>query len=172
MDMQIQLLTGIFTILYFIVLIFAIILVFNVYICDTHTCKAFDRAGRNDSPNTKEFVLELLTQIYNDGIWPFAFIGSSIATGLCIMLVGIPLTAKNFFLMFLLIFIVIYFLFSWFGHHYLTPIVDYVYDYIDKNTEHIAPAAVIDQEGPTFRSKSDDDDDDYSVTYAAPINQF
>jgi uncharacterized protein YacL len=56
-----------------------------------------------------------------------------LASLISLLLLGIPLTIKNFTIMFLVVFIVTYFLFSFFGHHYIKPQTEYIANYIEHN---------------------------------------
>jgi hypothetical protein len=91
------------------------------YVCDSQTCKAFITSQKYPA-NSKEQALSLLNETGNDGIWPFALIGSSIITALDFWLLDQKFTVKAFTIAFLVGFIVIYCLFSFYAHHYIKPI--------------------------------------------------
>ena len=119
---------------FIILLICALFMLNNFYICDSHSCKAFKQAGKVSSvKGTKEYVIALLGELCNDGIWPFPYIGASILTPLSLWFVGIPLTVKNFAIVFFVSFVVIYFMFTFFGHHYGKVIAKYTAEYIRSN---------------------------------------
>lgn len=106
---------------FFILLIFAIYMIIYFYVCDGQTCKAFEKSNQFP-PNSKEQALSLLNETGNDGIWPFALIGSFIITALDFWLLDQKFTVKAFTIAFLVGFIVIYCLFSFYAHHYIKPI--------------------------------------------------
>jgi hypothetical protein len=121
----------IFIIVYLILLIMAFVLINNFYICDDQTCKAFTDAGKDAQPGTKEYVLNLLQNTFNDGVWMFAYIGASIIALLSLWFADTIINVKKFAILFLTSFLVIYALFAFFGHHYLSFITSYVYDYVE-----------------------------------------
>lgn len=119
-------------ILAFIVLLFsAIFMVLQFYVCDSENCKAFTDADEVAPRGSKDYTIALLNNLYNDGIWALPYIGAVIITILTLWLIGVPITVKTFAIVFLISFIVIYFLFSFFGHHYIKFIATYVAEYID-----------------------------------------
>lgn len=128
--------TILFTIIFLIVFLIALLLICMIYVCDTYECKPFNVANTTAPPGTQDYVLTLLTELFNDGIWAFPFIGATIATLISLLLLGVPLTIKNFTIMFLVVFIVTYFLFSFFGHHYIKPQTEYIANYIEHNCEN------------------------------------
>jgi hypothetical protein len=118
---------------FFVLLGAAIYMIVSFYVCDNQTCQAFIQSEKTATPGTKQYVLNLLDELYNDGIWPFPYIGAAILTPLSLWFLGKPITVKDFAIVFLVSFITIYFLFSFFGHHYIKFITNYVSDYIDNN---------------------------------------
>lgn len=118
---------------FLILLFFSIYMIISFYVCDTHTCKAFKMAGEKGPKDSKPYVISLLNELFNDGIWPFPYVGAAIITPLSLWFIGAPLTVRTFAIMFLVSFIVIYFLFSFFGHHYLRFISSYTTDYINNS---------------------------------------
>lgn len=119
---------------YFILLIASIYMLISFYVCDNHTCKVFNLADRAGPTGSKEYVTYLVDNIFNDGIWPVPYIGSSILTILGLWLLKIPFTPINYGTMFLIGFLTIYALFSFVGHHYVHPITTYTSNYISNNT--------------------------------------
>lgn len=136
-------------IIFIILLASAIFMLVNFYICDRHACKAFveantrmeDIAIANDptiqrstepikSPMafqaSAEYIIALMGELYNDGIWPIPYIGSAILTPLSLFIMKIPITVYNFTILFLISFFVIYSMLSFFGHHYVRIITGYV----------------------------------------------
>ena len=111
----------------------AIYMLVCFYICDSQSCKAFNEAEKKSEKGTKEYTLALLDELYNDGIWPIPYIGASILTPLCIWITRIPLTTVDFAIVFLISFMTIYLIFSFFGHHYIKFIASYVSEYIDSS---------------------------------------
>jgi hypothetical protein len=140
--------TDVLAIIAFIILLAAsIYMLVSFYVCDNQTCKAFKQAENIAPRDTKEYVLSLLNELYNDGIWPFPYIGAAILTPLSLWFIGVPITVKTFAIVFLVSFIVIYFLFSFFGHHYIKFVSSYVSNYIDNN----CPTTLINnRKGPIY----------------------
>lgn len=117
-------------VVFFILLAGAVFMLIGFYVCDSRKCKAFEQSKETALPGTKPYLIALLSEMYNDGIWPFPYIGAAIATPLCIWFLGVPLTVRTFAIMFFVTFVVIYFMFTFFGHHYIRPISAYVSEYI------------------------------------------
>ncbi len=104
---------------------------YDFYVCDNNNCKAHYVASNSSSPDSKIYNLTILTELFNDGIWPIPYIGASILTPLALWFLGVEITVRSFAILFFVGFVVIYFMFSFFGHHYLRPLSGYVYSYID-----------------------------------------
>lgn len=117
-----------------VLLIMAIVLLLNIYICDNQACTSFTDAFKHSSQ--KKILLTLLDNLCEDGIWPYAYIASSILAGLFFGTLPIQLTVKLFALGFLLTFIVFYAIMGFFIHHYVKPIKRYIMDYIEANVEN------------------------------------
>ena len=118
----------------FIVLLgLSIFLMAMNYICNGFNCKAFKEADGVAEPGTAEYTMILLREMFNDGIWPIPYIGAAILTPLSLWFIGIPISVINFAILFFVSFVVIYFMLSFFGHHYLRPITTYISDYVDNN---------------------------------------
>lgn len=116
----------------FIVLLgLSIFLLAMNYLCDSFNCKAFKEADGVAEPGTAEYTTILLREMFNDGIWPIPYIGAAILTPLSLWFMGIPISVINFAILFFVSFVVIYFMLSFFGHHYLRPITTYISDYVD-----------------------------------------
>lgn len=185
----------IFTIVSFLTLLFAsIYMLLSFYVCDKQTCKAFNQAADYGEKGSTAYVIALLGELYNDGIWPFPYIGAAVLTVFSLWFVGAALTVKNFAIMFFISFITIYFLFSFFGHHYVRFIAQYTTDYIRNNcpdtsarrlptynedelvdlpsnedNNQICDGEDIDiKEKPGFESFADG----LGITFAAPVNIF
>lgn len=115
----------------------SIYMIYTFYICDDQTCKPFDVAASKAPLGSREYVKSLLFELYNDGIWPMPYIGSAILTPLCLWLLGLPLNIKTFAILFFVSFVVIYFIFSFFGHHYIRPISTYVMSYVERSCDEL-----------------------------------
>lgn len=118
---------------FIVLLLSSIYMLIDFYVCDSQNCKIFKQAGKTAEPGTKQYVLTLLRELYYDGIWPFPYIGAAILTPLSLWFIRVPITVLNFAIVFFTSFVTIYFLFSFFGHHYIRYVATYTYDYIDEN---------------------------------------
>lgn len=118
---------------FIVLLILAIVILLGIYICDSMHCKAFSEAAAVAEPGTAEYATTILWETFNDGIWPIPYIGAAILTPLSLWFMGIPITVLNFAILFFVSFVTIYFMFSFFGHHYLRPLTRYVSEYIEEN---------------------------------------
>jgi len=150
-----------------ILLISAVWMLYNFYICDGHKCKAFNDAANVAEPGTKQYIITLLDQMFNDGIWPIPYIGAAILTPLCLWFLGVPITVRNFAILFFVSFVTIYFMFGFFGHHYIRPIASYVTEYVrnscpDPITEDIVCRS---SDVQSFEPYSESD-----ITFINPIN--
>ena len=112
-----------------ILLLFAILLLGHNYICDGQTCGPFIKSQELETD--KEKVLFMTNALWDDGIWPFAYISSAILTGLIFALLPVILSVRMFAVAFLLSFIVFYSIIAFFIHHYVRPIKEYIIDYIE-----------------------------------------
>lgn len=115
-----------------ILLIFAIVLLFHLYICDSHDCVIFQWCSDKQG---KDKILFLLDKLCEDGMWPFAYLSASILAGLFFAILPIRLTIQYFALVFLLTFLVFYAIMSFLVHHYVIPVKQYIIDYIRKHPE-------------------------------------
>lgn len=118
---------------FFVLLGAAVYMIIMFYICDNHNCKAFNDAADVAPEETKEYTIALLDGLYSDGIWPLPYLGAAVLTGLSLWLIGQPITVRNFAIVFIISFIVIYFLFAYLGHHYINFISTYASNYIQNN---------------------------------------
>ena len=116
------------------------------YICDSNNCKAFKEADAVAEPGTAQYATTILQETFNDGIWPIPYIGAAILTPLSLWFMGVPITVLNFAILFFVSFVTIYFMFSFFGHHYLRPLTRYVSEYIDENCPAVDDAPVSNRE--------------------------
>lgn len=171
---------------FFTLLLASLFMLINFYVCDGHNCKAFKTANEEAPEGSKENILVLLAQLFNDGIWPIPYIGAAILTPLSLWFLSIPITMKTFGIMFFTSFVVVYFMFSFFGHHYLNPITTYVSEYIQDQCPGIPSVSpgelpynedeiyddtqdiINDNVGNKFESFSDV----VGITFATPVNIF
>ena len=130
-------LIDILAIITFIILLGAsLFMLYNFYICDNQNCKAFDQAEKSAPRGTSEYVVSLLGELCNDGIWPLPYIGASIITPLALWFLNIELTVRNFAILFFISFTVAYFTFSFFGHHYIKFVARYSADHISQKNQN------------------------------------
>ena len=114
-------------IVFFVLLIVAIIFLLTFYICDNGKCKAFYCAEeRGDPRGSHEHLMALLGEMGNDGVWCIPFIGASIMTALVFWFLEIEFTVRTFAIMWFVCFVVNYILFSFYNHHYLKPLTKYI----------------------------------------------
>jgi len=114
-------------------LIFSLVLIYTGYVCDSHQCRAFEKANNKGITGSAPYLTELTNNICNEGMWPWALLGSIIIAPVSLWLMRQPITILNFFIIFVVSFFVIYFLLSFFGHHYVRPIVSEVNNHINEN---------------------------------------
>lgn len=101
------------------------------YVCDTYTCRLFNnKAGE---PGSKEYVLYILNNFFNNGMWVLSFLLSTIATILVLLFADTIITFEKITIFFLVIFITSYFIISFYSLHYSWKITDYVSNYISDN---------------------------------------
>jgi hypothetical protein len=110
-----------------VLLLFAIVLLMYLYICDEQKCMVFQWCS---DKNGQEKILFLLDKLCEDGMWPFAYISSAILAGLFFAILPIRFTIAYFAIVFLLSFLVFYAIMSFLVHHYVKPIKQYIIDYI------------------------------------------
>lgn len=118
---------------YVILIIFAIYIIISFYTCDNYNCKCFNEAnitGKNQ-PVEKEQVVDLLNTFGNDSVWAFAIIGSAILTSFFFWFTKKPTTPREYGMFFLIGFLVIYALFSYYQHHYVKVVANYTKNYIE-----------------------------------------
>ena len=116
-------------IVYVLLLILAIYLLLNGFICDDHTCRPMMDAKAKTKTSKKE-QLYLLSDLCQEGLWPFAYIASSILAGLIFSILPMHLDIKTYTVVFLVTFIVFYCIIGFFIHHYVVPIKKYIMEYI------------------------------------------
>jgi hypothetical protein len=114
----------------FILLLAACIYWLNsLYVCDQHTCKVFNDAGAVAAPGTKEYTLTLLANS-NGVAWPLAFIAATIATAIVLLFADTIITFNKILAFFFTIFLVFYFINSFYEYHYTWQINHYISTYI------------------------------------------
>lgn len=114
------------------ILVIALLLIYNIYLCDGQTCKPFTIASNTGVRGSREYTISIVNSIYDDGIWPFPYIAAAILTPLSLWFLNVPITIQNFAIMFFTSFAVIYFIFSFLGHHYVRYLTGYVTSYIEE----------------------------------------
>lgn len=152
---------------FFVLLFSAIYMLVDFYVCDNYNCKPFNDAATTSPTGTSEYVVSLLNNTYSDGIWSIPYIGAAILTPLSLWFMRVPITVLNFAILFFISFATIYFLFAFFGHHYIIPITEYTSNWITNNpntssentsSTNKEPTATInnDNEVITFNDRDDD----------------
>lgn len=150
-----QLVTFIAIIAFFVLLGASIYMMLQFYVCDNYDCKCFKVADKKtEKENTLKYISYLQKELGADGIWPIAYISSAILTPLFLWFMDGVIyyyneqnkvgeirifSVKNFALLFLISFAVMYFMISFVVHHYIKPVVNYTTEEINKinikNTE-------------------------------------
>lgn len=161
----------------------AIFMMLAFYVCDGQSCKPYVTAETVAPPGTQEYVLTVLNEFATDGVWPIPYIGAAILTPLCLWFLKIPITILNFGVLFFVSFVIIYFMFSFYNHHYVKMISQYTSNYIRSNcpgsTATIASLDV--NEEPICNQEDEDDpgisdpkilDNGLGITFAPPVNVF
>lgn len=133
---------AIFIVAFVLLLGMALALLFLNLICDNHTCKIYTDAKEAGPPGSKEYTESLLNDLFSDGIWPYPYIAATILTAISLWFLRIPITVLNFWVIFLISFITIYFIFVFFGHHYLRPITLSLTQYVENSTPINNPSSI------------------------------
>lgn len=120
-------------IVYIILLMFAFSLLINGYICDGHTCRPMIEAKTKTT--TKKEMIYLLDKLCEDGLWPFAYIASTILSCLILCIFPMVLDISIYTVIFLVSFLVFYCIIGFFVHHYVVPIKKYIMAYINNMDE-------------------------------------
>jgi hypothetical protein len=116
------------TLIYAGILVAALCLVIFNFICDNQTCLAFKNAETEGEKGSKDYNDALLSELFTDGIWPFAYIAATISSALALWLIRDEcVSIKKFTILFLVTFICIYLMLAFIAHHYVEPIVNYLY---------------------------------------------
>lgn len=120
-------------IVFIILLIFSIYLYIGYYLCDNYTCKSFTQS--ESKTDSKEAQIEYLVEnIGGHSVWPMAYIGAAIITFFSFWFLRLGWNIKRIALLFLVSFIVIYFIFAFWVHHYIKPMTTYINNYIESIT--------------------------------------
>lgn len=94
----------------------------TMYICDNDNCAAIKVAKEKGEPGSVEYLSFLLNSTYGGGLWSFALVGGIVISPIALWIMYRPITVINFITIFLVSFLVIYFLFSFFSYHYVQPL--------------------------------------------------
>lgn len=114
-------------IVFFVLLIVAIVFLLTFYICDNGKCKAFVCAEEKGGPKGSfDHLMALLGEVGNDGIWCLPYIGATIMTALVFWFLEVEFTVRTFAIMWFVCFVVNYILFSFYNHHYLKPLAKFM----------------------------------------------
>ena len=108
----------------------SIILLSEFYIADNGNCKTYKEAALVGEIDSKEYATELTNCLLSDGIWPIAYLSSSISTGFIILGLGIPATIQNILIIFLFTFIPYYAIVLFVYHHYVQFVKTSINQYI------------------------------------------
>lgn len=117
-------------IIFAILLLLSIFTLFQLYLCDDQNCKAFNQAKKKGQPGTKEYTIALLEELCGNTMWQLPYIGATLLTFLSLWFIECPITVRNFTILFLISFVVIYIVFCFFINHHIQFIVSYVNNYI------------------------------------------
>ena len=91
-----QLLSIFVVIVYFLILLEAIWLFIEIYVCDKNNCKAFVDAKKKYKVGSKKYYQFLARSIFDDGSWPICYLASSVSTVFIIWLTGLVMCSQNF----------------------------------------------------------------------------
>ena len=119
---------------FLVLLLAAIFMTFTFYVCDGHTCPIFERASQAGAPGSVPYNVVLL-QLYRDGVWPLPYIGAAILTPLALWFIEGRVTVRSFAILFFVSFVVNYFIFLFFGHHYIRPVTEEVIHSLQEEEE-------------------------------------
>lgn len=103
-----------------ILLIAAIYILVTFFVCDNHRCKAYVDADFDATGDRGRLGVEAL----NQSIWALAFVGGAIAMGLILTFGRMPMDIINCSIVFFISFVVIYFILSFYIHHFIRPVID------------------------------------------------
>lgn len=111
-------------IVYITLLILSINLIYDLYLYENN----HDKSHNNQK---KEDVICAINRFYDDGMWPFAYIGSSILTVLIFIILPIKKDTRYITMTFLVSFLSFYAIMSFIIHHYINPAKKYILNYIN-----------------------------------------
>lgn len=117
-------------IVYFALLILALIYLIGFYICDGQNCNSFKEAEKKATKDSLEYVISLNSSLFADGIWCLPYVAASISTPISLWFMNAKFSVLNYAISFLVSFAVFYFTLSFFGHHYLKVIGNYTVDWL------------------------------------------
>lgn len=153
-------------IVFFILLFLAIVFISEFYICDNYNCKVFICSENKAPRGTKEYVISLLNEFYTDGVWPLPYVGAAIITPLALWFLDICITVKNFAIIFIISFLVIYFIIAFFLHHGFKFVVEYATGYIAKNCPNTNDLGICMKD----MVENDNLEKNIPVTFSTPVN--
>lgn len=119
-------------IIYFLLLILALYIYISYYLCDNYTCKAYTIA-ENKTETEKEKVEYIVNNLAGHSTWPIAYIAASILTFASFWLARLDWDIYTIAIVFLVSFLTVYLIISFWGHHYIKPMSMYVNKFIDEN---------------------------------------
>lgn len=119
----------------FIILLgLALYLMGDFYICDNLNCKNIYYANEKyPPPGSKKNTQAILSYFFADGTWPISYIAAAILTPLSLWFAQLPFTTRNFSIIFLTSFVIMYFMITYIIHHYVRPITGYLKEYVQDN---------------------------------------
>lgn len=148
---------GLAVLTFFTLLIVALYLFISMYVCDGGMCKAFKVSKEYGEPGSRDFTIKLLSEVFRDGLWPFPYLGAALITVTFMTIAKIPMYVTNFGIFFLITFIILFFMFSFFGHHYIKPIINYTTEYIEDGCPIIVEDTLSDLFDEDMVTFTDDD---------------
>lgn len=152
-------------ILVIILVVLAISMEAKHYVCDTGPCAILEWA-KYRANNDKEKYINLIEYTTQQSVWMRAFIASTVITAVTFWWFTGTLPPFFYFLGYLIfIFVIMYFIFTFYQHHFLAPVNKDVKDYI----KHNCTDDDVRLPDPSSDSTSEDgfEDSGVSVTYIA-----
>lgn len=115
---------------YIVLLILSLKLILDLYALDdeSHIFKECDKKNKDD----KDKATFILNRYFDDGMWPFAYLGSSILIALIFIIMPIKRDPRLITIAFLISFLSFYAIMSFIIHHYINPAKLYILNYMDK----------------------------------------
>lgn len=112
---------------YITLLIVSIMLIMDLYLCDNNDNTIIHRYNEK---NEKAKAIYVINRFYDDGMWPFAYLGSSILIALIFIILPIKRNPRYITMAFLISFLSFYAIMSFIIHHYINPVKKYILNYI------------------------------------------